>query len=111
ILDTRSYDSQIAVEGGQTIVIGGILRQEETEIIHRVPILGHIPVLSLLFSKKDRGLTTTELIAFITPTVLTTREDDDRVTREEREKLKNLNEWLPPPDAPAESEPEAADSD
>ena len=111
ILDTRSYDSQIAVEDGQTIVIGGILRQEETEIIHKVPILGSIPILKLLFSKKDTALTTTELIAFITPTVLTSREDDDRVTREERARLKNLNEWLPPTGAPGELEPEAADSD
>lgn len=96
LLDSRSYDTELAVEGEQTIVIGGILRQEEAEIIHRVPILGHIPVLNLLFSKKDTSHTTTELIAFITPIVLTSRADDDRATQEERDSLQGLQEWLLP---------------
>jgi type II secretory pathway component GspD/PulD (secretin) len=71
--------------------IGGILQQEESETIHRVPILGRIPVLGLLFSKKDKTITTTELIAFITPTVLRTRAEDDEVTRQEHEQMEEVN--------------------
>jgi len=95
IEDKRSYDTELAVDSGQTVVIGGILRQEEGETFHRVPILGYIPVLNLLFSKKDKVITTTELIAFITPRVLRTRQEDDEATREERRKLQGLNKWPP----------------
>ncbi|NLW50359.1 MAG: hypothetical protein GXY85_05885 [Candidatus Brocadiaceae bacterium] len=84
IIDTRKYETHLAVDSGQTIVIGGILNVEEAEIVSRVPILGHIPVLKLLFSKRDRVTNTRELIAFVTPTVLRVRSEDDAVTASER---------------------------
>ncbi len=93
ILDTRNYDTELAVDSGQTVVIGGIMRQEEAEIINRVPILGHIPVLKWLFSKKDKVVTTTELIAFITPTVLRDRTDDDETTQKQRDQMDELDKW------------------
>jgi len=93
VLDTRTYDTEVAVENGQTMVIGGILRQDDSESVHRVPILGHIPVLSLLFSKKVKSVTTTELIAFITPTVLITREDADEATEKQWKGLQYPDQW------------------
>jgi len=95
ITDTREYSTEVAVESGQTLVIGGIMRHEEGEVINRVPILGRIPVLKLLFSKKDKTLTTTELIAFITPTVLRKRADDDAVTSQQSEELEGLDLNMP----------------
>ncbi len=91
ILDTRSFDTVVAVDDGQTLVIGGILRQEEGEIFHKMPI----PVLDLIFRKRDKTLTTTELIAFITPTVLRTRAEADLATEQAREKLSELEIWRP----------------
>ena len=95
LLDTRSYVTQLALESEQTLVIGGILSTEESEIVHRVPILGHIPILKLLFSKRDKVVTTRELIAFITPTVLTTREEEDAATERERAGLELLRKGMP----------------
>jgi len=103
VFDTRNYETELAVEGDQTIVIGGILRQEQSQVIHKWPILGDIPLLNFFFRKKDDVLTTTELIAFITPTVLTSRADDDRATREERAKLHELDERLPQKSEPDET--------
>ena len=92
IFDTRTYETELALDSGQTVVIGGILRQEETTIIHRVPILGHIPILKLLFSKTEDAASTTELIAFITPKVLKTRQDDDAATEAEHIALELIQE-------------------
>jgi len=96
IFDSRKYDTEVAVEDGQTLVIGGILRQQESEVIHRVPILGHIPILKLLFSKKDTDRETTELIAFITPSVLTTRAEADAATKHARQESQAIDDMLPP---------------
>jgi len=96
ILDTRNFDSELAVEDGQTIVIGGIFRQEESETMHRVPILGHIPLVKLLFSKKDTIMETTELIAFITPDVMRNAAQVDDVTRREKERLEDLQQFFRP---------------
>ncbi len=95
ILDRRFYITELAVETGQTMVCGGILRQEESDVVHRVPLLGHVPVLNLLFKKRDKVLITQELIALVTPTVLRERADDDEATRRQREGLEELDDWLP----------------
>lgn len=95
VMDRRYYKTELAVESGQTVVAGGILRQDELEIVHRVPILGYIPVLNLLFSKRDKVVTTEELIAFITPTVLRERAADEEVTQKKREEVKGLENLMP----------------
>jgi general secretion pathway protein D len=100
LVDTRQYETHLAVDSGQTIVIGGILTTEQSEIVHRVPILGHIPILSLLFSKRDKVLNTRELIAFITPTVLRTRAEDDAATGGERASMPEAGQMLEDNNAP-----------
>jgi type II secretion system protein D len=55
---------------GQTIVIGGLLKEQETIIRQRIPLLADIPFIGQLFEYNDEDLTRTELIAFITPTVV-----------------------------------------
>jgi len=92
VLDTRKFDTELAVESGQTMVMGGIMREQEGQQIRRVPILGHIPVISLLFSKKDTTNDITELVAFITPTVLRTSEDDMQATLATSEGLSSKTE-------------------
>ncbi|MDX9974804.1 MAG: secretin N-terminal domain-containing protein, partial [FCB group bacterium] len=76
ILDSRKFNTEVAVESGDTIVIGGIMRQSESKAVHNTPILGKIPVANLVFGKRDREQEATELIAFITPTVLRNRQED-----------------------------------
>ena len=104
ILDTRRFQTEMAVEHGQTMVIGGIMREEESEYIRRIPILGHLPLLKYLFSKKDTRFETTELIAFITPRVMRTLEDDIAVTRDVSEQLNVPEDWHPRLDIPNEEQ-------
>ena len=97
VLDTRTFETELAVESGQTMVIGGIMREEESEVIRRVPILGYIPIINLLFKKKDTTHETTELVAFITASVLRTPRDDADVSRRVGKQLRNIEGWHPLP--------------
>lgn len=104
IFDTRKFETELAVNSGDTIVIGGILRESEAENIRRVPILGYIPIANLVFRKKDIRRERTELIAFITPTVLETSDDDYAATREAADRVEVIEEWRPLPDPNQEPE-------
>ena len=67
---TRAASTLVRVKNGQTVVIGGLLTSRETEQIRKVPLLGDIPVLGWLFTSKSTSKSTTDLVIFITPTIL-----------------------------------------
>jgi type IV pilus assembly protein PilQ len=63
---TRRASTQVMVKDGETIVIGGLIKENTTDSVIKVPILGDIPILSLLFKKKEKSVDTTDLLFFIT---------------------------------------------
>jgi type IV pilus assembly protein PilQ len=67
---TRTANTTVRVNDGQTIVIGGLRQQESRDIRTKVPILGSIPLLGALFRGKDSRTTQSELVLFITPRLL-----------------------------------------
>ena len=62
--------TQVLVENGGTVVIGGIYTQNERTDINKVPLLGDIPVLGNLFKSTSKINNRTELLVFLTPRVL-----------------------------------------
>lgn len=70
IIERRETTTQLIIKNGQTVVISGILRSEVSDVVRKVPILGDIPVLRLLFKNKEKSKTNTELLVFITPIVI-----------------------------------------
>ncbi|MCX7013131.1 MAG: hypothetical protein NTW86_11345 [Candidatus Sumerlaeota bacterium] len=80
IFDRRTYSTQIALDDGQTIVLGGIMGHETDETERKTPILGDIPLIKTLFRKTDKVKTTTELVAFVTPNVMWNRDEADQST-------------------------------
>ncbi len=70
LVDTANLSSQIVVEEGQTVVLGGILKRGEDQQISQVPELGNIPLLGALFRSRSSGSTEEELIVFVTPHIL-----------------------------------------
>ena len=87
IVDRRETTTQLIVHNGQTVVISGILRKEDSDIIRKVPILGDIPLLGLLFRSTDKTKTNTELLVFITPLVVDNDDDMARVNEPYRDRL------------------------
>jgi len=72
-INTKSVKTQVLVENGGTVVIGGIFEQTERTDEAKVPFLGDVPVLGYLFKNKTTSLNKTELLVFLTPRVVTDR--------------------------------------
>jgi type IV pilus assembly protein PilQ len=69
-IDTRAVETQVLVEDGQTVVLGGIYETERRETITKVPFLGDIPALGALFRSKQLQNDKSELLIFVTPRIL-----------------------------------------
>ena len=72
-IDTKHVKTQVLVENGGTVVIGGIFEQTDREDITKVPWLGDVPYLGNLFKTRSRTSNKTELLIFITPKVVSDR--------------------------------------
>ncbi len=72
-IDTKHVQTEVLVENGGTVVIGGIFTQNESTDINKVPFLGDIPYAGALFRNTTRVATKTELLIFITPKIVTER--------------------------------------
>lgn len=69
-IDTKHIKTQVLVENGGTVVIGGIFEMEETNQVNKVPLLGDIPVLGHLFRNSAKASQKREMLIFITPKML-----------------------------------------
>jgi type IV pilus assembly protein PilQ len=72
-INTKQIKTQVLVENGGTVVIGGIFTQDEQSQINKVPLLGDIPVIGYLFQNRVKTTNKTELLVFITPKIVTDR--------------------------------------
>ena len=72
-INTKQVKTQVLVENGGTVVIGGIFQQDERNQINKVPLLGDIPFIGYLFQNRVRTTNKTELLIFITPKIVTDR--------------------------------------
>jgi len=85
ILTQRSADTWVTVRDGETIVIGGLITSRVNEGETKVPIAGDIPLLGNLFRATTRTNTKTELLIVLTPKVIRTEEDAQRISVEARD--------------------------
>jgi len=72
-INTKHVNTQVLVENGGTVVIGGIFTQDDQTQVNKVPLLGDIPILGYLFQNRVRSTSKTELLIFITPKIVTDR--------------------------------------
>jgi general secretion pathway protein D len=87
VIAKREAATFVTVKDGQTMIIGGIIKDDKTETVHKTPILGDIPFVGRLFQRKDNRAEKTELMVFITPHVVYDDEDANKVTEEQKSKL------------------------
>ena len=70
-INVKEVKTNVLVENGGTVVIGGIFEQNESTNVTKVPILGDVPVLGNLFKTTTKDTSRTELLVFLTPRVVT----------------------------------------
>mgnify|MGYP002369968740 FL=1 len=73
MVKTKHVKTEVLVENGGTVVIGGIFEEEEKNDEYRVPVLGELPVLGNLFRSRQKETEKKELLVFITPKLLSER--------------------------------------
>ena len=69
-IDTNQIETQVLVDNGQTVVLGGILTTEQLSQIAKTPLLGDLPILGRLFRYTEESNEKVELLVFITPRLL-----------------------------------------
>ena len=69
-ITTREADTTVRIKEGETIIIAGLIKQEDNRTKSEVPGLGRLPVLKYLFGSQSKDKTRTELAVFITPSIL-----------------------------------------
>lgn len=90
VFNQRELTTQVAVGHGQTVVIGGLVQDQLSETIRKVPWLGDLPIIGPAFRRTERSKVKTELLLFLTPEVI---ETPDQLTPA-AEKIKSESETL-----------------
>ena len=80
ILNKRSFETVLTVDDGEILAIGGLLNDDERRTIERIPLLSDIPLIGELFKSRSRSRSKTNLMVFIRPTILRSREDNAALT-------------------------------
>jgi len=112
-INIESANTVVVTPNGQTVAIGGMMQDSKTTTDSKIPLLGDIPGLGILFHHKVQSINKTELIIFLTPYIIRSPEDLTRMTIDERARVelapkafteKQMNQFLspqPPGTAPA----------
>lgn len=102
IVNQRTASTTVSVKDGDTIILGGIIRNNVTASVKKIPILGDIPLLGQLFRSTSKDNTKTELMVFLTPRVVRNQDEarglkDSEIKGMSPEAQKTLKNAIPPP--------------
>ncbi len=92
ITNKRSIKTVVLANNGQIIVLGGLMRDDNTASVQRVPCIGSIPILSEPFKFTDNTHRKTNLMVFLRPHIIKSSDQIDRLTNEKYSDIKKLYE-------------------
>jgi general secretion pathway protein D len=104
-IQQRSIESTVAVQSGDTVALGGLIRDRDEESVTGVPLLSSIPVLGNLFKTTQNQVRRVELLVLITPRVVRNRREALEVTEELRRRLSTLGPLEKRIQAPSKAAP------
>ncbi|MFC1646068.1 type II secretion system protein GspD, partial [Candidatus Omnitrophota bacterium] len=70
IVETSEAETSVIAKDGVTIVMGGLMKNEKTKNVYKIPLFGEIPFLGAFFRRTEESLTKTELVIFLTPHII-----------------------------------------
>ncbi len=104
IINKTEATSNLVVQSGQTIVIGGLIREDTTKSLTGIPYLSKIPIVGYLFGAKEKDVSRTEIIMLLTPRVLSNQKEAKQATSDLVDKFtesgrinKEELHWVNPP--------------
>jgi general secretion pathway protein D len=89
-IQQRKFSSSIAIQDGQTVALGGLIRDSKEVTKDGLPVLSKIPVVGGLFGSQDTSHKRTELLVLLTPRVIRNPDDAKAITEELMRKIKTL---------------------
>ena len=92
-IQQREVATQVAVQSGQTVLLGGLIKQDEGSTDTGIPGLNRLPIFGRLFGTTTRSRDRTELIVLITPRVITNGDEAKQVTDEYQRKFESLRPY------------------
>jgi general secretion pathway protein D len=109
VVNSRSAQTTVVVASGESIVLGGLIRDDTNRSSTGIPLLSKIPILGAAFGAQGWQRTRTELVLVITPKIISDSAQAREATDELRRKLPALENLLPkPPKTPPPKPPEAS---
>ncbi|MCK5214234.1 MAG: hypothetical protein KAR05_02630 [Candidatus Omnitrophica bacterium] len=90
IINTREADATIIIPDGHTVVLGGLMRDNNSVVEKKIPLLGDIPFLGVLFKKTKTSLFKTELIIFLRPHIIKNTADLEKISAEPIRKMQRI---------------------
>ena len=94
-INTRSVQTYVTVQSGQTMVMGGLISDSRENTSEGFPLLSRIPIIGGLFGNQDLRNNRTELVLFITPRVVESEIDMQRVIDDLRRRMENMDRLFP----------------
>ncbi|QOT72042.1 MULTISPECIES: type II secretion system secretin GspD [Sphingobium] len=82
IINKREIETTVTVDDGEILALGGLLDDNERKTIERIPLLSDIPGIGELFKSRSKSRTKTNLMVFIRPTILRSKEDAQKLTQQ-----------------------------
>ena len=92
VIQQRKLSSTIAVQNGQTVVLGGLIQERALTSDAGVPVLKNLPGVGKLFSSTGETTSRTELVALLTPKVIEREEDFAKINQDYLESFQGLQE-------------------
>jgi general secretion pathway protein D len=87
VINLISADTVVVTPNNQTVVIGGLMSTQTTQVENKMPLLGDIPLLGYAFKYKTKNKQKTELIVFMTPHIVRSPDDLSRLAKQENARL------------------------
>jgi general secretion pathway protein D len=92
VIDSAQFRTELTAKNGETHVLGGIIQKQLSDTQYKTPILGSIPGLNYIFSKRDKSVKRTELLVFLRPKVVRTPEQARKLLEETRKSMPLVDE-------------------
>jgi general secretion pathway protein D len=83
----RSIDTEVRMASGATVVIGGLIRDDTVKTVKKVPLLGDLPLVGALFRSQSDHTQKTNLLLFLTPQVMSSQEDLQKMTDQKQQQM------------------------